>query len=142
MRRAQGNFQAVPALAWNDALTQASLVHSDDMVALHFFSHSGSNSTSAGQRAMAAGYGWWTSGENVAVGLPAVDSMMATWLTRPGDYANLMNACFAAHRGMHQAQNAFSPARSRASRFSSSGIFVKARASRLARAPAPARPTR
>ncbi len=65
---AQGSFPAVPALAWNDALTQASLVHSEDMVALNFFSHTGSNGSSAGQRATAAGYVWSTWGENIAAG--------------------------------------------------------------------------
>jgi uncharacterized protein YkwD len=53
---ARGSFPAVPALVWNDALTRASLVHSDDMVALNFFSHTGSNGSSAGDRATAAGY--------------------------------------------------------------------------------------
>ena len=80
---AQGNFPAVPALAWNDALAQASLVHSDDMVALNFFSHTGSNGSSAGQRATAAGYVWSTWGENIAAGQASVDSVMAmpsvTW---------------------------------------------------------------
>jgi hypothetical protein len=40
------------------ALTQAALVHSDDMVANNFFSHTGSDGSSAGQRATAAGYAW------------------------------------------------------------------------------------
>ena len=45
---AQGSFAPTTALAWNAALTQASLVHSDDMVALDFFSHTGSSGGSAG----------------------------------------------------------------------------------------------
>ena len=91
---AQGSFPAVPALAWNDALTQASLVHSDDMVALNFFSHTGTNGSSAGQRATAAGYVWSTWGENIAAGQPTVDSVMAAWLASPGHCANLMTAGF------------------------------------------------
>jgi uncharacterized protein YkwD len=91
---AQGSFPAVPALAWNDALTQASLVHSQDMVALNFFSHTGTNGSSAGQRATAAGYVWSTWGENIAAGQPTVDSVMAAWLASPGHCANLMNAGF------------------------------------------------
>ena len=91
---AQGSFPAVPALAWNDALTQASLVHSDDMVALNFFSHTGSSGSNAGQRAAAAGYAWSTWGENIAAGQPSVESVMAAWLASPGHCANLMNARF------------------------------------------------
>jgi len=91
---ALGSFPAVPALAWNDALTHASLVHSDDMVALNFFSHTGTNGSSAGQRATAAGYAWSTWGENIAAGQPNVDSVMAAWLASPGHCANLMNAGF------------------------------------------------
>ncbi len=89
-----GTFPAAPALAWNDALTQASLVHSDDMVARNFFSHTGSDGSSAGQRATAAGYVWSTWGENIAAGQSGVDSVMAAWLASPGHCANLMNARF------------------------------------------------
>ncbi len=48
---AQGVFAAAPALTWSAPLTQASLVHSDDMMALNFFSHTGSNSSTVGSPA-------------------------------------------------------------------------------------------
>ena len=91
---AQGSFPPAPALAWNDALTQASLGHSDDMMALNFFSHTGSSGSSVGQRATAAGYVWSTVGENIAAGQTTVDIVMAGWLASPGHCANLMNARF------------------------------------------------
>jgi uncharacterized protein YkwD len=91
---AQGRFPAAPALAWNDALTQASLLHSEDMVALDFFSHTGSSGSSAGQRATAAGYVWSTWGENIAAGQSDVDSVMDAWMASPGHCANLMNDRF------------------------------------------------
>jgi len=90
--RTEGSFAAAPALAWNDALTQASLVHSDDMVALNFFSHTGSNGSSAGARATAAGYVWRTWGENIAAGQPTVAVVMAGWMASDGHCANIMNA--------------------------------------------------
>jgi uncharacterized protein YkwD len=90
----QGTFPPAPALAWNDALTQASLGHSDDMMALNFFSHTGSSGSSVGQRATAAGYMWSTVGENIAAGQSTVDSVMAGWLASPGHCANLLNARF------------------------------------------------
>jgi len=91
---AQGTFPPAPALAWNDVLTQASLGHSDDMMALNFFSHTGSSGSSVGQRATAAGYVWSTVGENIAAGQTTVDIVMAGWLASPGHCANLMNARF------------------------------------------------
>ncbi len=89
-----GNFVATTPLAWNDALTQASLVHSDDMMALNYFNHTGSDGSSAGQRATAAGYAWQTWGENIAAGQNSVASVMSAWLASPGHCANLMNPNF------------------------------------------------
>lgn len=90
----RGAFPPVAALRWNEALTQASLVHSDDMVALDFFSHTGSNGSSAGQRITAAGYGWQTWGENIAAGQMGVAAVVSAWMNSPGHCANLMNAAF------------------------------------------------
>jgi uncharacterized protein YkwD len=90
----RGRFAPVSALVWNDALTSASLVHSDDMVAANFFSHTGSDGRSAGQRMTAAGYVWRTWGENIAAGQPTVASVVAGWMNSPGHCANLMNANF------------------------------------------------
>jgi uncharacterized protein YkwD len=88
----RGTFPAVAALAWNDPLTQASLVHSDDMMSNNFFSHTGSNGASAGDRATAAGYVWQTWGENIAAGQPTVASVVQAWMNSPGHCANIMNA--------------------------------------------------
>lgn len=90
----EGNFPAATALAWNAALTQASLVHSDDMVSGNFFSHTGSDGSSAGQRATAAGYLWQAWGENIAAGQGTVAEVMAGWMASPGHCANLMHAGF------------------------------------------------
>lgn len=91
---ANGSFAAAPALSWNGPLTQASLVHSDDMVSGNFFSHTGSTGLNAGQRATAAGYVWSTWGENIAAGQPTVASVMSAWMASDGHCANLMNPNF------------------------------------------------
>ena len=91
---AQGSFAAAPPLAWNAQLTQASLVHSDDMVALNFFSHTGSSGSNTGQRATASGYSWMTVGENIAAGQPDMASVVAAWMASPGHCANIMNSRF------------------------------------------------
>jgi uncharacterized protein YkwD len=90
----QGSFPTTTALAWNGALTQASLRHSDDMVVNNFFSHNGSDGSSAGDRATAAGYVWSTWGENIAAGQPTVSSVVAAWMASPGHCANIMRAQF------------------------------------------------
>lgn len=89
-----GTFAPTVVLAWNDPLTQASLVHSDDMVAGNFFSHTGSDGSNAGQRATAAGYVWRAWGENIAAGQPSVASVVDAWMASPGHCANIMNATF------------------------------------------------
>jgi len=91
---ARGRFGATTALAWNDALSQAALAHSDDMMANNFFSHTGSDASNAGQRATAAGYVWRTWGENIAAGQPTVAEVVAGWMASDGHCANLMNPAF------------------------------------------------
>jgi uncharacterized protein YkwD len=86
----RGAFAAAVPLAWNDALTQAGLRHSDDMVARNFFSHTGSDGTSAGTRATAAGYVWSSWGENIAAGQRSVADVVAGWMASDGHCANIM----------------------------------------------------
>jgi uncharacterized protein YkwD len=90
----EGNFPGAPPLTWNAPLTQASLVHSDDMAAANFFSHTGSDGSDAGRRATAAGYIWQSVGENIAAGQPSVKVVMAGWMASPGHCANLMQQSF------------------------------------------------
>jgi uncharacterized protein YkwD len=90
----RGAFAAAAPLAWNDALTQAGLRHSDDMVARNFFSHTGSDGTSAGTRATAAGYVWSSWGENIAAGQRSVADVVAGWMASDGHCANIMSPGF------------------------------------------------
>lgn len=89
-----GSFAPTTPLAWNTALAQAALVHSDDMVAGDFFSHTGSDGSSAGARAAAAGYSAGTWGENIAAGQPTVAAVMQAWMASPGHCANILRASY------------------------------------------------
>ncbi|WP_425256759.1 CAP domain-containing protein [Rubrivivax sp. RP6-9] len=89
-----GSFAPSTPLAWNNALAQAALVHSDDMVAGDFFSHTGSDGSSAGTRAAAAGYSAGTWGENIAAGQPTVAAVMQAWMASPGHCANILRASY------------------------------------------------
>lgn len=90
----EGNFAATGALTWNASLAQAALKHSDDLQSANFFSHTGSDGSSAGQRITAAGYRWRAWGENIAAGQSTVAVVMAGWMASPGHCANLMNPGF------------------------------------------------
>ncbi len=71
-----------PPLAFHAALSNAARGHNNDMAANNFFSHTGSNGSQPGDRAVAAGYpgAALSVGENVSLGFPdpqaALDSLM------------------------------------------------------------------
>ncbi|MBS1177967.1 MAG: hypothetical protein H6R06_2379 [Proteobacteria bacterium] len=90
----QGSFAAATSIAWNAALTQAALVHSDDMASANFFGHTGSDGSTASQRATEAGYVWRAFGENVAAGQPDVAAVMSSWMASAGHCANIMHTNF------------------------------------------------
>lgn len=91
---AQGNFGPAPALAWNNALTEAAAAHSQDMATNNFFSHTGSNGSTLAQRVNAAGYGWSSLGENIAAGQTGVNQVVDGWIASDGHCASIMNPAF------------------------------------------------
>lgn len=90
----RGSFPATTELVWNANLAQAAAGHSEDMVTQNFFSHTGSNGSSVGDRATAAGYLWRSVGENIAAGQPDVTAVVDAWMKSEGHCANLMNASY------------------------------------------------
>ncbi|MBI5784485.1 MAG: CAP domain-containing protein [Rhodocyclales bacterium] len=87
-------YSAAPALAWNTKLTQAAAVHSHDMAANSFLSHTGSNGSTLVNRVDATGYVAIAWGENISGGSATVDAVMAGWLASAGHCANIMNSTF------------------------------------------------
>jgi uncharacterized protein YkwD len=85
------NFAAAAPLEWSCTLAEASAGHSSDMATNNFFSHTGSDGSSAGQRISNLGYQWRLWGENIAAGYQTVDSVMQGWLDSPGHCRNIMN---------------------------------------------------
>ncbi len=90
----RGVYPGVTVLQWNNALTQAALVHSDDMLARNFVDHTGSDGSTPGQRVTAAGYVWSSQGENIAAGPLTLPEVMAGWMASDGHCANIMHAEF------------------------------------------------
>lgn len=89
--RTAGTFAATTALRWNDALTQGAELHSQDMQANNFTSHTGSDTSTVGQRITATGYAWSAVAENIAGGQTTMNQVVDSWMASDGHCANIMN---------------------------------------------------
>jgi uncharacterized protein YkwD len=92
-------YDPAPAITWDDKVAQAALIHSEDMDKNHFFSHTGSDGSEAGERLVRAGYKWHTWGENIAWGYESEEEVIEGWLQSPGHCENIMNKEFT-HMGV------------------------------------------
>jgi uncharacterized protein YkwD len=85
----------VPALTLNTALRCAARSHSKDMAEKNFFSHTGSDGTSAGTRFTQAGYTNWTAaGENIAAGNSTAVNIVNQWKNSTGHCNGMMSAAY------------------------------------------------
>lgn len=84
----------VAAVTWNDQLATAALNHGNDMYTENYFSHTGSNGSSAGERITATGYTWKAYGENIAKGHPTEKAVIEGWLNSEGHCKNIMSPLF------------------------------------------------
>ena len=87
-------YGPAPPVSWSDNLAMAAYLHSEDMALNNFFSHTGADGSTPGQRISRQGYPWRTYGENIAVGYPTVSSVIQGWLGSEGHCRNLMNPAF------------------------------------------------
>jgi uncharacterized protein YkwD len=88
------NYKATAALSWNCTLDAVADAHSRDMGDYNFFSHTGSDGLSPGDRVTNAGYVWAAVGENIAAGQPTIGAVMTAWLGSAGHCANIMSASY------------------------------------------------
>lgn len=84
----------VPPVAWNDLLATAAFNHSSDMNTNDYFSHTGVNGSSAGDRITAVGYNWRAYGENIARGYSTEQAVMDGWIKSEGHCKNIMSSLF------------------------------------------------
>ena len=87
-------FPPAPPLSLASALTRAAQAHSQDMALHDFFSHTGSDGSSPGERVTREGYRWSAVGENIASGVSTPREVVADWLASPHHCANIMTAGF------------------------------------------------
>ena len=90
--RAQSN--GAGAVVHNAQLDAAAQAHAQDMLDNDYFSHTGLNGSSPGDRATLAGYDWRTYGENIAAGYQTEAGVMDGWTNSEGHHANNINPIF------------------------------------------------
>ncbi len=81
-------------VAFDGRLATAAQGHADDMLANGYFSHTGQNGSTPGDRITAAGYRWRTYGENIARGQQSEAEVMQDWTNSSGHHANNINPAF------------------------------------------------
>ncbi|MGW0812926.1 sigma-70 family RNA polymerase sigma factor [Streptomyces viridiviolaceus] len=74
----------------DDRLARAAQLHSEDMSAHDYFSHTGRNGSSFADRAEAQGHPS-PGAENIAQGQNSAASVMQAWMDSPGHRANILN---------------------------------------------------
>jgi len=84
----------VGVVAWNDQLAKAAYGHSVDMNTHDYFSHTGLDGSTPGQRITAEGYRWSAYGENIAEGYSTEQIVMNAWLSSEGHCKNIMDGGF------------------------------------------------
>lgn len=85
----------LPQLALDPRLTQAARLHNADMATNAFFSHTGSDGSSPGDRMERACYHWSAYGEIIGAGYPTVQAMLDGWLNSPGHRAIILSPDYA-----------------------------------------------
>ncbi|MEQ6247308.1 CAP domain-containing protein [Sulfitobacter sp. HNIBRBA3233] len=70
-------------------LDRVALMQARDMAQNDFFSHSGSDGSSVGNRARRGGYDWCVIAENINKGYPDIRSAILAWETSRSHYRNM-----------------------------------------------------
>jgi uncharacterized protein YkwD len=86
--------QGLSPLELSSSLSTAAQGHAEDMSAYNYFSHSGRDGSSIGDRAQDAGYAFRTVGENIAAGNTTPNAVFDQWMNSEGHRRNMMNPAF------------------------------------------------
>lgn len=83
--------KGLPALRPDDKLVRAAETHAKDMIRKRFFSHTGSDGSTIGNRARKQGFGSCVIAENIAKGHPTLDQVLAAWMKSKGHRRNILH---------------------------------------------------
>jgi uncharacterized protein YkwD len=78
-------------LAYSATLEQVAKNHAGDMATKGYFSHTGANGSSVGDRVRGQNYQWCFVAENIAKGQKDLAQVMAGWKSSKGHYKNMMH---------------------------------------------------
>jgi uncharacterized protein YkwD len=85
-------FPAVPALSLQGNLGTAAQNYAVDMATYNYFSHTGRDGSSPGDRITAAGYRWQAWAENIAAGQQTTTAVVTAWFNSTGHCENFMSS--------------------------------------------------
>jgi uncharacterized protein YkwD len=86
-----GNLVVAAPLTWSDNLAAVATAQSIEMAMLKSMQHRDSRNRGLAERLQAGGYRFSSAAENVAVGYPVLDDVVAAWLESKSHCENLMN---------------------------------------------------
>ena len=81
----------VPSLRFDPALARAAQAHAADMVQQNYFDHTSLDGRDFTDRAAAAGYQGFATGENIARGQANATEVMNSWMTSAGHRKNILS---------------------------------------------------
>jgi uncharacterized protein YkwD len=84
------NMPAVPPVAFQEQLNTAARLHSEDMAANNYFSHTGLNGSTFATRILATGYTGAPQGENIAAGNANVQGAFDNWRNSTSGHCQAM----------------------------------------------------
>ena len=87
-------YPPVAEVRWNNTLEHAAKAHTDDMNNNNYFSHTGRDGSTPGDRISRFNYNWSAYGENIAKGYLTEQSVIEGWINSPGHCANIMSGNF------------------------------------------------
>jgi hypothetical protein len=84
--------QGLPALTYNDKLSQAAIAKAQDMFSDQYWAHTAPDGTEPWAFIRNAGYSYQVAGENLARDFGDTPGMMAAWMASPTHRANIVNS--------------------------------------------------
>lgn len=100
-------YHGLPILTWCDKAAASARLHSEDMAANNYFSHTSLDGRKPGDRIKAQGISWMTYGENIDAGYGNGISAYNGWVNSSGHRANILRSSFT-HLGVGFAYNSSS----------------------------------